>query len=96
MFKHNLFATDGSALSRLAIPKVAAIAQALSAKLTGVIVPEPFYVFAATPLTITDTDENCRGNCETRAEQCLEEVGHVRRVGMPSTRPRSELTRAIP
>jgi nucleotide-binding universal stress UspA family protein len=80
MFKHILFATDGSEPSRLAIPKVAALAQSLSAKLTGLIVSEPFYAFAATLLTITDTDENYRGNCETRAEQCLEEVRHVAQV----------------
>jgi nucleotide-binding universal stress UspA family protein len=83
MFKHLLFATDGSELSRLAIPRVTALAQSLSARLTGLIVSEPFYVFAATPLAIASTDENYRANCETQTEQCLDEVKHaVEAVGV--------------
>jgi nucleotide-binding universal stress UspA family protein len=74
VFKHLLFATDGSELSRLAIPKVVALAQSLSARLTGLIVFEPLNVFAATPLTMLHSDETYRANCETRAAQCLHEV----------------------
>ena len=72
MFKHIRFGTDGSELSQLAIPKAAALAQSLSARLTSLIVFEPFYVLAANPLMMTDTDEEYRANCETRAEQCLD------------------------
>jgi nucleotide-binding universal stress UspA family protein len=74
MFKHILLPTDGSELSERVIPKVVALAQSMSARLTGLIVFEPFHVFAANPLMVTDTDEVYRVNCERRAAQCLETI----------------------
>ena len=84
MFKHILFATDGSELSQLAIPKAAALAHSLSARLTGLIVFEPVYLLAANPLMMTVTEEEYRANCETRAAQCLDEVKQAAEaVGVP-------------
>lgn len=74
MFKHILFATDGSELSLMATFKVVGLAQSLSARLTSLIVSEPFYILAANPLMTANTDEKYRATCEKRTAQCLDEV----------------------
>lgn len=74
MFRHILFATDGSELSQRAIPQVVGLATSLSAVLTGLLVSEPVDAFTANPLMTPGPDEEYRANCETRAEQCFDEV----------------------
>jgi nucleotide-binding universal stress UspA family protein len=74
MFKHILFATDGSELSAQAIPKAVALAKSMSARLTAVTVSAPFHVFAADPVMVTDTEDVYRGHCEKRSAQYLNAV----------------------
>ena len=86
MFKHILFATDGSELSAQAIPKAAALAKSMSARLAAVTVSAPFHVFAADPVMVTDTEDVYRGHCEKRSAQYLNAVKKAAdEVGVPFT-----------
>ena len=74
MFKHILVPTDGSELSAAAIAKAVALAKSLSAKVTGLTVFAPFHVLAADPAMVTDTEEQYRAHCESRAAQYLDVI----------------------
>ena len=74
MFKHILIPTDGSELSEQAIAKAVALAKSVSAKVTGLTVSEPFHVFAADPMMVTDTEHGYRVHCEKRAAQYLDVI----------------------
>ena len=71
MFKHILIPTDGSELSEQAITKAVALAKSMSAKVTGLTVSEPFHVFAAEPMMVTDTENEYQVHREKRATQYL-------------------------
>ena len=72
MFKHILVPTDGSELSEQSIAKAVALAKSISASVTGLTVSEPFHVFAADPVMVTDTEHGYRAHCEKRAAQYLD------------------------
>jgi nucleotide-binding universal stress UspA family protein len=55
MYKHILIPTDGSELSQKAIDHGAKLAKALNAKITILIVSEPFHIFALDPTVVTGT-----------------------------------------
>jgi nucleotide-binding universal stress UspA family protein len=74
MFKHILIPTDGSELSEKLIPKIVALAKSMSTRLTGLTVSEPFHVFAAEPVMVTDTEDVYRAHCEKRATQYLNAI----------------------
>jgi nucleotide-binding universal stress UspA family protein len=73
MFKHFLIATDGSPLSENAARSAVQLAQSLSARVTAVIVSEPFHVFT-TDYGITNTIDAYNGECESRARRSLDVV----------------------
>ena len=74
MFKHILVPTDGSELSEQAGAKAVALAKSMSARLTGLTVSEPFHVFAANPMMVTDTEDIYRAHCEERATKYLDAI----------------------
>ncbi|SON56367.1 putative universal stress protein [Hartmannibacter diazotrophicus] len=47
MYKHILIPTDGSPLSYIAVDKGLELAKALGARVTAVVVVEPFHIFAS-------------------------------------------------
>jgi nucleotide-binding universal stress UspA family protein len=55
MYEHILIPTDGSELSQKAIDHGAKLAKALNAKITILIVSEPFHIFALDPTVVTGT-----------------------------------------
>ena len=57
MYKHILFPTDGSELSKKAVDHGIGLAKALNAKVTAVTVSEPFHIFAVEPGMLTDTPD---------------------------------------
>jgi nucleotide-binding universal stress UspA family protein len=74
MFKHILIPTDGSEVSERAIPKTVAFAKSMSAKVSGLTVSEPFHVFAADPVMVTDTEDVYKAHCEKRATEYLNAI----------------------
>lgn len=54
MYKHILIPTDGSELSKMALPEGVALAKALGGRVTVVTVTTPFHVFMDTPTMVTD------------------------------------------
>ena len=74
MYKHILIPTDGSPLSEAAVKQGIALAQSVSAKVTGITVSAPFHTFALDPMMVSDTAEQYKGDCETRAEKFLGSV----------------------
>ena len=69
MYKHILIPTDGSDLSRKAIEHGIALAKSIGASVVGITVSPPFHTFAVDPVTVTETPEQYRLNCEARAER---------------------------
>ena len=67
MFKHILVPTDGSELSAKCISQAIEFAKSLSARVTGITVSQPFHVFSADPLMVTDTEDRYQADCEKRA-----------------------------
>jgi nucleotide-binding universal stress UspA family protein len=77
MFKHILIPTDGSRLSERAIPHAVALAKLMSAKITGLTVSEPFHVFAAKPMMVTDTEAVYRKHCKQLAATYLDAINQA-------------------
>lgn len=71
MYKHILIPTDGSPLSEAAVKQGIALAKSVSAKVTGITVSAPFHTFALDPMMVSDTAEQYKGHCETRARKFL-------------------------
>jgi nucleotide-binding universal stress UspA family protein len=74
MYKHILIPTDGSPLSEAAVKQGVALAKVVGAKVTGITVSGPFHTFALDPMMVSDTVEQYKADCETRAEKFLGSV----------------------
>ena len=74
MYKHILIPTDGSALSEIAVREGVAFAKSINAKVTALTVSPTFHSFSIDPLTVTDTPEQYRRDCDARAEKYLRMV----------------------
>jgi nucleotide-binding universal stress UspA family protein len=77
MYKHILIATDGSGLSEQAVNHGVALAKAVNAKVTGITVSTPFYVFAVDPYALSDTLETYTGRINAVAAERLDKVKDV-------------------
>jgi nucleotide-binding universal stress UspA family protein len=71
MFKHVLFATDGSPLSNEAAVKAVQLAKSMSARLTAVTVSTPFHVFATDAVMVSDTEDVYNEERKKRSEKYL-------------------------
>jgi nucleotide-binding universal stress UspA family protein len=71
MYKHILIPTDGSALSAIAVREGIAFAKSINAKVTALTVSATFHSFSIDPLTVTDTLEQYRKDCDARAKRHL-------------------------
>jgi nucleotide-binding universal stress UspA family protein len=74
MYKHILIPTDGSDLSEQATNYGVALAKAVNAKVTGLTVSTPFYIFAVEPHMVIDTRESYTTRMSTVAEKLLARV----------------------
>jgi nucleotide-binding universal stress UspA family protein len=71
MYKHILIPTDGSELSKKAVDHGIGLAKALNAKVTAVIVSEPFHIFAVEPGMVTDTPDEYKKRIAALATKYL-------------------------
>lgn len=71
MYKKILVATDGSALSDLAVAHAVALAAALRAALVVLTASEPFHLFTTEADQIADTEDEYRRQSQRRAEVLL-------------------------
>lgn len=71
LFKHVLIPTDGSALSDLAVEKGVEFAKAMGAKVTFVIVVEPFHLLTANVAQIEETRATYEAHAEAHANEIL-------------------------
>ena len=74
MYKHILIPTDGSDLSEQAINYGVALAKAVNAKVTGITVSTPFYIFAVEPHMVIETRESYTTRMSTVAAKLLARV----------------------
>jgi len=74
MYKNILIATDGSELAEKAVEHGIGLAKSLGAKITPLIVIEPFHVFAVDPEMLTDTPAEYAKRSRRFAEKTLAAV----------------------
>jgi len=72
MFKHILIPTDGSALSTTAIKNAMLLARDAQAKVTVIIVVEPFHIFSMDSVQLVDTQSAYEKHAGQAAERCLD------------------------
>ncbi|MFS8036497.1 universal stress protein [Xanthobacter sp. AM11] len=72
MYRKILVATDGSALSDLAVSHAIALAAALRARLVILTATEPFHLLSTEADQIADTEEDYRRHMQVRADRILE------------------------
>ena len=84
MYKHILLATDGSDLAQKAVDHALALAKALSARVTAVIVTEPLATFAYGEAAIAFPLEDYENRVEAFAAKILSAVSDTAKAaGVP-------------
>jgi len=74
VYKNILIATDGSALAHKAVEQGIALAKPLGAKITALVVTEPFNAFAVDPELVSDTPAAYAKQARQFAEKTLAAV----------------------
>jgi nucleotide-binding universal stress UspA family protein len=77
MYRHILIATDGSELSRRAVEHGIALARSVGAKVSFLIVAEPFHIISFNVDQIEDTRPEFERHLEARAEHTLTTAGEA-------------------
>ncbi|QRG07804.1 universal stress protein [Xanthobacter dioxanivorans] len=80
MYKNILVATDGSALSDLAVSHAVQLAAALQARLTVMTASEPFHLLTTEADQLADTQEEYRRNAQVRADRVLDKAAEAAAV----------------
>jgi nucleotide-binding universal stress UspA family protein len=81
MFQHILIPTDGSALSSTAIQNAMMSARDAHAKVTVIIVVEPFHIFSMDSVQLVDTQPAYEKHAGDAAERCR--TAARRQAGVP-------------
>jgi nucleotide-binding universal stress UspA family protein len=71
MYKHILIPTDGSKLAETAVQHGIALAKETGAKITALIVSEPFHIVAVSPEKLKDTPASYKQRTEEHAAKIL-------------------------
>ncbi|MFG1346211.1 universal stress protein [Xanthobacter autotrophicus DSM 431] len=74
MYKKILVATDGSALSDLAVAHAVSLSAALKARLVALTASEPFHLLTTEADQIADTEEEYRRLVQVRASRILDKA----------------------
>lgn len=77
MYKKILVATDGSALSDLAVAHAVGLAAGLHARLLVVTASEPFHLLTTEADQIADTQEEYRRGAQVRADRILDKAAEA-------------------
>lgn len=80
MFKHVLIPTDGSELAGKAVQGGVALAKALGARVTFVVVIEPFHILTANVAQIEETRASYETHAEVHAAEVLGQCEAVARA----------------
>lgn len=84
MYTHLLLPTDGSPLSTVALERSLAFARDAGAKVTVVMVVEPFHVFSAAPDQLEPTRSEYERHAREQAAACLTDAElKARALGVP-------------